>query len=73
MTKGLFSKQQGQDLDTVGLAVFEKTPDGFLVIGQEIVDCNGAAVRLLRWKSKAEILSRQPSEFSLPVLPSGER
>src|SRR5579859_199566 len=71
----LFSKQRAHGLeDAIGLAVFTKTPDGILVLnGQEIVACNDAAVRLLRCKSKADILSRRPSDFAAEVLPDGRR
>src|SRR5271169_3820999 len=71
---GWFSRKKGRNLeDAIGSAVFTKTPDGILLLNEKgIVACNDAAVRLLRCKSKADILSRHPSAFAPEVLPSGE-
>jgi signal transduction histidine kinase/CheY-like chemotaxis protein len=64
--------------------LFELSPDAILVIeGDRFVDCNPAAVRMLRFASKAELLARysgdtehgglraHPGEFSPPRQPDG--
>ena len=64
--------------------LFERSPDAILVIeGDRFVDCNPAAVRMMRYASKAELLARysgdtehgalraHPGEFSPPRQPDG--
>jgi two-component system cell cycle sensor histidine kinase/response regulator CckA len=64
--------------------LFENSPDAILIIEEErFVDCNPAAVRMMRFPSKRALLERysggqragtlraHPSEFSPPVQPDG--
>src|SRR3989338_6353697 len=53
--------------------LFEHSSDAHFIIMDEnqITDCNEAAVKLLRGKSKADILSRHPVQFSPRFQPDG--
>ncbi len=52
--------------------LFEKTPDAILIIdNNNFVDCNDATVKMLRYKSKEELLMTHPSELSPPFQPDG--
>lgn len=44
-----------------------------LIDGQTFVDCNEAAVRLLKYSSRREFLMTHPSEVSPPMQPDGRR
>lgn len=56
---------------TFGL-LFEKSPDAILLVnGDVLVDCNRAAVEMLRYSSKSELLSTAPSKLSPPFQPDG--
>jgi two-component system cell cycle sensor histidine kinase/response regulator CckA len=52
--------------------LFERSADAILFIeGETFVDCNQAAVEMLRCRNKAEVLSTHPSELSPPFQPDG--
>jgi len=52
--------------------LFERSADAILIIeGETFVDCNEAAVRMLRYSNKAELLRTHPSELSPPHQPDG--
>jgi PAS domain-containing protein len=45
--------------------LFERSPDPILLIdGEVFVDCNQAAVEMLRYASKIDLLSARPSDLS---------
>ncbi len=45
--------------------LFERSADAILIIeGDTFVDCNQAAVDMLRCRTKAEVLRTHPSELS---------
>jgi len=47
--------------------LFERSADAILIIeGETFVDCNDAAVRMLRYSNKTELLRTHPSELSPP-------
>jgi PAS domain S-box-containing protein len=51
---------------------FEKSADAtFLVSGTQIVDCNQAALDLLGYRSKNDLISRHPSELGPQLQPDG--
>ena len=62
--------------------LFDRSPDAILIIeGDRFVDCNPAAVRMLRFPDKAALLSRysgsdvlsaHPADLSPPTQPDGE-
>ncbi len=53
---------------------FERTGDAFLIIeGDRFVDCNEATVRMLRYRSRDELLQTHPSELSPEFQPDGRR
>ena len=55
-------------------AAFEKHVYGVLVLrGNEIIDCNESAVRLLRCRGKADLVSRPPGDFSPEFQPGGQK
>ena len=52
--------------------LFERSADAILIIeGETFVDCNDAAVEMLRYSSKEEVLQTHPSELSPPFQPDG--
>ena len=52
--------------------LFERSADAILIIeGETFVDCNQAAVDMLRYQEKAEVLSTHPSELSPERQPDG--
>lgn len=52
--------------------VFENSPDAILLIDDGVfVDCNQAAVEMLRYADKHELLSRSPSDISPSNQPDG--
>ena len=52
--------------------LFERSPDAILLIdGDTLVDCNRAAVEMLRYSSKSELLALSPLELSPPLQPDG--
>ncbi|UCG71253.1 MAG: response regulator [Chromatiales bacterium] len=54
--------------------LFEQSFDAHLIFDDNgIVDCNEAAVRLLRYDDKEDLLSHHPSEFSPEFQPDGRR
>jgi PAS domain-containing protein len=71
----LLAKRKHRDWDdAVCRVAFDKNVDAILVLSEkEIVACNDAAVRALRCSSKAEILSRSPSELAPELQPDGRR
>ncbi len=69
-----FKKKRQDEYDALCRAAFEKSADAVLVLSKtEIVGCNEAAIRLLRCNSKADILSRQPSDLAPETQPDGRR
>lgn len=52
--------------------LFMRSADANLIIdGDRFVDCNDAAVKMLRYARKAEVLRSHPSELSPPAQPDG--
>ena len=52
--------------------LFERSADAILIIeGETFIDCNAAAVKMLRYSNKAEVLQTHPSELSPPTQPDG--
>jgi PAS domain S-box-containing protein len=52
--------------------LFERSADAILIIeGETFVDCNQAAVDMLRCTSRSEVLQTHPSELSPPTQPDG--
>ncbi|KAB2837508.1 MAG: PAS domain S-box protein, partial [Melioribacteraceae bacterium] len=52
--------------------LFEQSKDAMLIIDKNIfVDCNDAALKMLRFKSKDELLNTHPSALSPEVQPDG--
>jgi two-component system cell cycle sensor histidine kinase/response regulator CckA len=52
--------------------LFERSADAILFIeGEMFVDCNDAAVKMLRCRNRAEVLSTHPSELSPETQPDG--
>ncbi len=52
--------------------LFERSADAILIIeGDEFVDCNAATVKMLRYRTKEELLRTHPSELSPPTQPDG--
>ena len=55
-------------------ALFERSSDAHLIFTDDgIIDCNDAAVGLLRYDNKRELLSRHPAVFSPEFQPDGLR
>jgi len=53
-------------------ALFEDSGDAMLLIeGESFIDCNDAAVDMLGYDNKSEILNMHPSEFSPLIQPDG--
>lgn len=54
--------------------LFEESADANLIIDDEkFIDCNQAAVQMLRYRTKEELLNTHPSELSPPFQPDGRR
>ncbi|RKY21314.1 MAG: hypothetical protein DRQ55_04845 [Planctomycetota bacterium] len=52
--------------------LFERSADAILIIeGDTFIDCNAAAVRMLRHERKRDVLRTHPSELSPPRQPDG--
>jgi len=52
--------------------LFERSADAILILeGELFTDCNDAAVKMLRYTSKAEVLQAHPSVLSPPTQPDG--
>jgi len=52
--------------------LFERSDDANLIISNgKFIDCNEAAVKMLRYKNKKELLDTHPSELSPPLQPDG--
>ncbi|MCP3982154.1 MAG: PAS domain S-box protein [bacterium] len=52
--------------------LFERSADAILIIeGDVFIECNAAAVRMLRCGSREEVLRTHPSELSPPLQPDG--
>ena len=59
--------------DTLFRLLFEKSADAILILdGDLFVDCNQAAVEMLRYRSKDEFLPLHPSRVSPEVQPDGQ-
>ena len=71
----LFAKNRRKEWqNSIERLAFDKIPDGITVVNEkEILACNEAAVRLLRYNNKAEILAQRPSDLAAEVLPDGRR
>ncbi|MCK5853220.1 PAS domain S-box protein, partial [bacterium] len=53
---------------------FEKSADAMLVIeGYKFVDCNKAALQMLQYNSKSEMININPAELSPEYQPDGKR
>jgi diguanylate cyclase (GGDEF)-like protein/PAS domain S-box-containing protein len=53
--------------------LFDKTADALLIIeGHQFVDCNRAALDMLKFNSKKELYDTHPSELSPEVQPDGQ-
>src|SRR5262245_4893675 len=68
------ARQRAQQVwthDSLRLA-FENSPDANLIIDDGVfVDCNQAAVQMLRYNSKDDLLSLAPSDLSPSLQPDG--
>ena len=54
--------------------LFEQSSDAHLIFDENgIIDCNNAAVTMLRCQDKEELLSKHPAEFSPEFQPDGRR
>lgn len=54
--------------------LFEQSADAFLIIrGESFIDCNQAAVEMLGYRNKSELLNTHPSELSPEYQPDGRR
>ncbi len=54
--------------------LFEKSDDAILIIdGHKFVDCNNSVVKMLGFKSKAELLNTHPSDLSPDFQPDGKK
>src|SRR5215510_16013415 len=52
--------------------VFERSPDAILLLDDGVfIDCNQAAVNMLRAAGKDELLSLSPSDLSPTIQPNG--
>ncbi|WP_169719648.1 PAS domain S-box protein [Psychromonas aquimarina] len=52
--------------------LFDKAADAYFILdGEKFVDCNQAAVDLLRFRDKEELLGRTPAQFSPEFQPDG--
>jgi PAS domain S-box-containing protein len=64
--------QELTDSETRYRSLYEYSPDGFLLMeGNQFVDCNPAAIKMLSVESKADVLALQPFEISPEYQPNG--
>lgn len=69
----MFGANQQQALSELALRlVFERSPDAILLLDDGVfIDCNQAAVDMLRAAGKDELLSLSPSDLSPAIQPDG--
>jgi PAS domain S-box-containing protein len=68
------TRSTAQDPSDRYRALFEKSADAILIIeGDTFVDCNAAAVEMLRCRDKAAVMQTHPSELSPELQPDGRR
>jgi PAS domain S-box-containing protein len=66
--------QPGGPAEDLYRQYFERTGDAFLIIeGNRFVDCNEATVRMLRYRTRDDLLQTHPSELSPELQPDGRR
>ncbi|MBK8166757.1 MAG: response regulator [bacterium] len=66
--------QPGGPVEDLYRQYFERTGDAFLIIeGDRFVDCNEATVRMLRYRTRDDLLQTHPSELSPELQPDGRR
>ena len=67
-----YRTQELQQSDNKYRDLFEKSADAILIIkNKRFVDCNQAAVEMLRYNNKKELLNTHPSELSPEKQPDG--
>jgi diguanylate cyclase (GGDEF)-like protein/PAS domain S-box-containing protein len=63
-----------RESETQFRALFEDTADALLLIeGNRFVECNRAAVAMMRMKTREQLLNTHPWEISPPLQPDGRR
>lgn len=74
MRRGLREEQAREAADERFRVLFEHSSDAHLLFDDTgIIDCNNAAVQMLRCKDKAEVLTLHPAELSPEFQPDGRR
>ncbi|PLX02667.1 MAG: hypothetical protein C0594_11670, partial [Marinilabiliales bacterium] len=69
----IFLNEKLSDSDRIYKILFNNSTDPILIIeNNKFVDCNNAAVKLLQYKSKKELLNQHPADFSPEFQPDGE-
>ena len=69
---GLAGRAAMQDSEILFREMFESTGDAIMLLGDTgFLECNQATLRLFGCQSKAEFVSRHPSEFSPPCQEDG--
>jgi PAS domain S-box-containing protein len=64
---------QGELPENTLKLLFERTDEAILILDRQVfVDCNEAAVKMMRCHSKEELLSLHPSEISPEYQPDGQ-
>ncbi|MBN7772581.1 diguanylate cyclase [Clostridium aminobutyricum] len=52
--------------------IFENSSDAILMVREDkVIDCNSAAIKLLGYRTKEELISKSPTEFSPEKQPNG--
>ena len=81
---GIIRKQQSDSKNSVEALresenrfrlMFERTADAQLLMDQQtrqFIDCNQAALNMMRCKDKREILGQRPAQLSPPLQPDGQ-